>query len=362
MPRRRRSATTFGLSFLDIMACGFGAVVLLFLIIKHNIDTAKPAVIAPPETGAEVMMLDQEILDGRENLAELKNTIAEIDNRIVTAQGLARRITEDLNDTAGQQEALSAAALDADIKQLMDELKKAEEEKQRLLAQARDTGKDVRQFVGEGDRQYLTGMKIGGKRILVLVDASASMLDETIVNVIRRRNMPEQMRRQAPKWQWTLRTVEWLGARFPPDSQYQIYTFNTGVDPVIPGTRGQWLDVSNTEQLDQAFRNLAATAPGDGTNLDNAFQAIGRLSPPPDNIYLLTDGLPTQGRRPPRGNTISGRDRMKLFEDALRHVPTNIPVNTILFPMEGDPMAAGAFWQLAQLTRGSFLIPSEDWP
>jgi hypothetical protein len=37
-------------------------------------------------------------------------------------------------------------------------------------------------------------------------------------------------------------------------------------------------------------------------------------------------------------------------------------VNVILLPMEGDPMAASAFWRLAQLTRGSFLSPAEDWP
>jgi len=30
--------------------------------------------------------------------------------------------------------------------------------------------------------------------------------------------------------------------------------------------------------------------------------------------------------------------------------------------MEGDPMAASAFWQLALSTNGAFIAPSEDWP
>jgi hypothetical protein len=47
----------------------------------------------------------------------------------------------------------------------------------------------VKGFIGNGDRQYLTGLKVGGDRILFLVDASASMMDETVVNVIRLRNM-----------------------------------------------------------------------------------------------------------------------------------------------------------------------------
>ena len=37
MARRNRTFTTFSLSFLDIMSCGFGAVVLVFMIIDHSI-------------------------------------------------------------------------------------------------------------------------------------------------------------------------------------------------------------------------------------------------------------------------------------------------------------------------------------
>ncbi len=39
-----------------------------------------------------------------------------------------------------------------------------------------------------------------------------------------------------------------------------------------------------------------------------------------------------------------------------------VPVNVILFPMEGDPMAASSYWKLAMRSGGSFLSPPEDWP
>ena len=39
-----------------------------------------------------------------------------------------------------------------------------------------------------------------------------------------------------------------------------------------------------------------------------------------------------------------------------------MPVNVILFPMEGDPMASPAFWKLAMASRGSFMTPSSAWP
>jgi hypothetical protein len=59
---------------------------------------------------------------------------------------------------------------------------------------------------------------------------------------------------------------------------------------------------------------------------------------------------------------VSARQRGKLFERAVKERPANVPVNVVLFPMEGDPMAASAFWKLALATRGSFMGVSEDWP
>ena len=36
MARRKRQTNTFNLSFLDIMSCGLGAVILMFLLVKKN--------------------------------------------------------------------------------------------------------------------------------------------------------------------------------------------------------------------------------------------------------------------------------------------------------------------------------------
>ncbi|MEX2353472.1 MAG: VWA domain-containing protein, partial [Gammaproteobacteria bacterium] len=283
MPRKRTSAVTFGLSFLDIMSCGFGAVILLFLIIKHNVSENIPERVTAPDSASEVMLLEREILEGREGLAELRNTIAEIDNRIVTAQGLARKITEELNDTSGQKEAMAAAAQDSEIENLMQDLKRMEEEKQRQEAETDFTGQDTRSFTGEGNRQYLTGLRLGGDRILVLLDASASMLDDTIINVIRRRNMSDEIKRNSPKWQRALRMVEWLSTRFPVTSKYQVYTFNTSADSVLEDTKGQWLEVSDDTRLNRVFENLARIIPEGGTSLENVFLEISQLSPLPDN-------------------------------------------------------------------------------
>jgi len=110
------------------------------------------------------------------------------------------------------------------------------------------------------------------------------------------------------------------------------------------------------------FARFRDIVPAGGTSLENAFAAASALQPRPDNIVLLTDGLPTQGTRKPRQNLISGVQRGKFFERAIKKVPPGVPINTILFPMEGDPLAAVLYWQLAIGTRGSFLTPTADWP
>lgn len=360
--RTRRLLTPFSLSFLDIMSCGFGSAVLLFLIIKHNVDTNVPIPVDTRDQTSEVMLLEEEILDGRRNLARTRNTISEIDEQLVVAQGMARRIMDKIEETRSLAEQLSETTDTVELDRLKLNIKELEEQKTQLQEEVRETGDDVRRLVGEGNREYLTGLRLGGKRILILLDVSGSMLDDTIVNVIRIRNMRDGIKRNAPKWVQTLRMVDWLTARFPRNSEYQIYTFNTGTRSVLPGQDGKWLKVANQAELNSVIEALGKIVPEGGTNLEKAFAAIGKLRPRPDNVYLITDGLPTQGSRTIRGTTITGRQRLDLFARAVNQVPGNVPVNVILAPLEGDPEAAYAFWRLAMNSDGSFLIPSEDWP
>ena len=103
-------------------------------------------------------------------------------------------------------------------------------------------------------------------------------------------------------------------------------------------------------------------SPGAGTSLINAFGAIADFEDRPDNVFLLTDGLPTQGKTPPQQIYGLGQQRRKHFNAAMDEFPKGVPINTILFPMEGDPEAAALFWQTALNTKGAFIAPSRDWP
>ena len=107
---------------------------------------------------------------------------------------------------------------------------------------------------------------------------------------------------------------------------------------------------------------MQRTAPENGTNMQAAFAAARELEPRPDNIILLADGLPTMDEAVARRATVSGRERIRLFTDAKRELPGGVPVNILLYPLEGDYEAAILYWSLAFDTGGSMISVSRDWP
>jgi hypothetical protein len=188
------------------------------------------------------------------------------------------------------------------------------------------------------------------------------MLDDTLVNVLRVRNMPDDRKLRTEKWRQTVSIVDWLSTQIPPGAQFQLYTFNTQATPLIAGTDGQWQKVDGPT-LDKSLQQLRKIVPTGGTSLVNAFAVIQKLNPQPDNVILITDGLPTQEATPPTfKKLVDGDDRLKFYERAVRTLPRKLPVSIVLLPMEGDPASPSAFWQLAKATGGSFLSPSRDWP
>jgi hypothetical protein len=363
MGRKNRNFTTFNLSFLDIMSCGFGAVVLVFLIIDHSIEVQSKEL--NQDLLSEVTLMNEDVADGEEGLVRLRNTLSDIDFRMVEAQGLATRITEEMDEYEALIASLKREGYteNEDIESLKAELRSLREEVEKLKeASEENSGDSARSFIGEGNRQYLTGLNLGGSHIAILLDVSSSMLADRLVNVIRLRNMSEPLQRKTDKWTRAVNTVDWLTAQLPIGSKFQVMTFNTQTRAALSDTDGKWLEVADQPRLERVSTELRKIVPRGGTSLENAFLALQQLSPPPDNIFLITDGLPTQGTGAPRGSKISGRDRLKLYRKAVQQLPSGVPVNIILAPMEGDPMAASEFWQLAQVTRGSFLSPSKDWP
>lgn len=198
MARKRRSGEMFSMSFLDCMSCGFGAVILFFMIINSQSDVTSDQSMA---LQAETDRLHIEVLEGRRNLALARSSIQKLETEEEEAEdqiSIIKALIAELRAELAKHDKDTLAKIES-IEKLNSDIKSLEDEVKRLLALEREedaAGQKVRSFKGDGDRQYLTGLKLGGDRTLILVDRSASMLHETIVNIIRRKAMPESQQLQ----------------------------------------------------------------------------------------------------------------------------------------------------------------------
>ena len=357
---KRRQLNVFTLSFLDVMAGGFGAVVIIFLIINHATEDAAEA--TNRELLSESRLLDYKQKTGEEDLASIRELVGTLRLRIADARERIVKVEEDIDDRKVDLDELEKLALaqEETIEELRSDVETREETLSELSRVEETKGAATIEIVGEGDRQYLTGLFMGGNNILVALDVSASMLDESIVNILRRRNMSRDRQLASPKWQRAVSTVEWLVANIPLDSDFQIILFSTDAKFLIED--GSWQDASDADVIMTALGDLRDVVPEGGTNLETLFKTVATLRPIPDNLFLIVDGLPTVEERASRRLRVTGRQRLRMFRDSVAHLPAGIPVNVIMFPLEGDPYAAASYWNLSHITAGTFMAPSADWP
>jgi hypothetical protein len=362
--RKRRAFEVFTLSFLDCICCGFGAVVLFYTIVQAQAGAQE--ILRLDQLTGEVRKLEEEVKEGMRNLVVLRNTLEKTDEDAAAAKARAIRVAAELKklQQTSVHEGDTIAKRDH-INKLIADIKSLEEGNKRLQGGSLDKGPagDKRHvFRGRGTRSYISALQVKGKRVMILLDTSASMMEDDVVKVIRLRNQPEAARKLAPKWRRSVDIVQWLTAQLPDNSQFQVYGFNVKAKAVVSDTHGKWLDSNDPRAVNNVLSATRNIVPGEGTSLVNALIAIRTINPAPDQIILITDGLPTQGSVPPSRKFINVREREKLFDDAAKTVTRDLPMDVVLMPMKGDLLAAHAFWRLARKTGGSYVIPSRDWP
>ena len=156
-----RSFNPFNLSFLDIMSCGLGAVILIFLILKHG-DTISPE---------QTQLLEKDIYD------------MEIAIEDISAKNIAKNIAINQlqSKIVEQNKTIDEAAEVLNAQQsLRDSLIQENKKIQDVSNDIESSMPDIIDTSGDGEGQYLTGLRIEGRRIVYLLDTSASMLDENI--------------------------------------------------------------------------------------------------------------------------------------------------------------------------------------
>ena len=359
MPARRREQGSL-IAFLDVMACGLGAAILLFLIVKHHTEAAvEPE--AAERAAAEM-----------ETLAALREEARALTERIEQAQreSEARRVQEARAASAESAEDAARARLAGIEREI--ELARARNAalRQRVESIEPREAADVIEDVRGGEEDYLLGLAVEGRRIAVLIDRSASMTDERLIDIIARKVRSDADKRRGPKWRRTLRTARWLLHRLPAGSEVAVIAFNDEAK-VLSGEG--WADARDRATLQALFDRLDRLVPTGATNLEAGLRALGRLSPGATDIYVVTDGLPTRSlsspgllsgcSRNPQGK-VSGECRKRLFDASLRNSapPPGRKVHVVLLPLEGDPEAAPAFWNWTARAGGVLLTPARGWP
>lgn len=337
------------------MSCGLGAIILIFMLVKHNIDNT---VIETELLNADLQRLQSEEVDLRLELTTVQGHIGTTDNNVQKASG----------DIAKLQSLISAQR--QKVKQSKSELAALEEAIEKTATAQKS---DVIENEVSGEETYLMGLKVEGRRIVILLDASASMTDEVLIDVIRRKNGSDKLKRVGPKWLRSKDIVKWLLARLPGSAEVAVVAFNDK-SKNLGGPR--WKRSSDARALSSIIRDLNALTPTGPTNLQQGLETLKSLKP--TNVYLITDGLPTDGNSNYRSlnpfascssllrksATISGDCRVKLFRQTITEsTPKNgAQINVILLPIEGDPEATPEYWNWTAATGGLLISPAGSWP
>jgi len=328
--RSRRSINGGALAFLDVMACGLGAVVLLFVLIDFN--TSKVTTIQNPVALPEVVVTNDDI--------ELIK--AEVNELRVKEQTIIKKI---------------ANALEQDLKL---DIKTTELESEPIK---QNTSKVQKNTTGD-----LIGLKVNGDSIIILLDSSSSMYSEFLDDNLQYSLSPSLSKsKKSTKWNQAKNIAQWLISVAPKSSKIDVVSFNDNFKILATNITN-----NNFSALNGYLTNLYPSGP---TILSNIFEWLSKSDKTMPQVFLITDGLPTKSKekniisslisackKDPTG-FVSGQCRKELMIESSKFIINQpLELNVILLPLEGDPFAAPMFWKLASLKKGILFTPELNWP
>jgi hypothetical protein len=158
----RRASPEISISFLDVISCGFGAIVLLLLIARtvefSSVEQNEPDNKSVAELQEQLFtlrgdnrILNRELKSKQQQLSELRDRIARLRERLAS-------VNRQLNNTA------SSATVKRDRLALA--LQVLEEEMARLLAEQK-----------RHENQVIGGIPVDSEYLVFIVDTSGSMVD-----------------------------------------------------------------------------------------------------------------------------------------------------------------------------------------
>lgn len=367
---RRNLGDGFGLSFLDVLCCGLGAAILLLLIVKHeepSLDKADWLAMLEPEMleiqqsfedyESENEVLKERITELRESLRESEQANAQRNRRLTQQQ---KKLIE-LKTQLAREEAKSR-------------------ELSKLTARVTELPKPVETKLDTKGLNFgaLSGLQFSGEeRVVILLDNSASMIDWSLVEIVRTQAAGKAAIESAFKWKQARSVANWAFTSLETGKRYKFLTFAERVfdangKEVSASEEIPW-DIKAEDDSKAGLKNLSMLPDG-GTNLKNVLEAVSQLVPKPKRILLITDGLPNKIEKrgdlrgcPPFSATVrmvSGDCRTSIALaslDTLSKKLARVPIDVVLLPLEGDPRAVRVYSLISGISSGRLITPSSDW-
>lgn len=256
MARKNRETETFNLSFLDVICCGFGAVILLLVITKIY----EPITIEASKADMEALLLalQQEIFDIRGDTVVLDRNLDSLETELASEADLVAILRSELRELQGQ---FAPVGDEEDLEQ-KGELLAA---RQSLSAEMRKLLKDYRPA---DDDSTVGGIPVDSEYLIFVIDTSGSMF-------------------QGP-WRLVLQMVSETLQVYPTIKGIQVlndegqYMFSSYAGKWIPDTPGSRRNI---------IRRLASWNPySDSSPVEGITKAINSFYKPGRHISIFVFG------------------------------------------------------------------------
>jgi len=175
--KQRRQVEIFNLSFLDVVSCGFGAIILLLIIVRFS----EPTVIEKlsVDLTGQVLKLEQELFDIRGETTTLNRDLDQQQEQLSIHRQRLARLHGSLSTVKGEY---ASAQSEADTQSIIEnQLQSAQQSltaEMRRLQQGALSKPDVNNRIG--------GVPVDSEYIIFIIDTSGSMTQYAWSHVLKK--------------------------------------------------------------------------------------------------------------------------------------------------------------------------------
>ena len=323
---RRREIEQFSLSFLDVICCGFGAIVLLLIITK----TMQPMVLEQTtiDLDGQVAAKKEAVNEIRGETRILRRQISDEERQLNEVLQLLARARRELSEILGQF---------ATTKEQADE---QAVENSRLAAAKQSLTEEMTRLLGSGftrQTNVIGGITVDSEYIIFVIDTSGSM--------------------QSGAWPLVIRKLGETLDIYPEVKGIQV--MNDMGDYMFPNYRGQWIPDA-PERRRSIMTRLATWQPySNSSPVEGIEQAISTFWAPDKkiSIYVFGDDFST------RDSIEEVVDRVDIMnaagEDGSRRVRIHGVGFPVIFQLSNQPATgfrfAALMRELAFRNNGTFV-------